>query len=226
MIVHVLVEGASERVFVERWAPRAFPGHTFRTHPHGGKGSLPTASAVPSSRATGLLDLLPATLRSYAATKAMADDGFLVLVDADEDSCVELRERLVAMADALDPRPARLVFRIAIEETEAFYLGDLKALKAAFPSADLHRARDYVPDSICDTAELFGEIVGDGGLNKVWWAEEIGPHLSTDPARSRSPSFRKLHAGIATLVKGARAPRAKPKKHWKSTLSAKRRAKP
>lgn len=224
MIVHVLVEGPSERAFIELWAPRAFPGHLFRAHPHEGKGSLPRDVMAPSAPRTGLLDLLPATLQAYAATNAMADHAFLVLVDADDEDCAKLRECLVAMAAALEPRPAHLVFRIAIEETEAFYLGDLSALKLAFPDADMSKARGYLPDSICGTAELFGEVVGDGGLNKVWWATEMGPHVTTNPARSRSPSFRKLHAGIAKLVASAPPRPTKPKKHGKSKFSAKHKA--
>ena len=88
----------------------------------------------------------------------------------------------------------------AIEETEAFYLGDLRALRRAFPEADMERARAYVPDSICGTWEIFGEIVHDDGGNKVAWAEAMGPVITTSPGRSRSPSFRMLLKSLRELV--------------------------
>lgn len=222
MIVHVLVEGPSERALIESWAPRAFPGHTFRAHPHEGKGSLPRRGKK-NPTGTGVLDLLPATLEAYAATRATEDDAIVVLVDADDDDCTELVRQLSAMAGRLAPRPQRLVFRIAIEETEAFYLGDLHALRAAFPDADMAKATRYAPDSVVGTAELFGEIVDDGGMNKVSWATEMGPRLTTQPGKSRSPSFRKLHAGIARVVAKAAKPKKRKPKHWKSRFSAKRK---
>ena len=220
MKVHVLVEGLSEKALIDRWAPRAFRGHSFEAHPHQGKGTLPDDPAGPPvPRRRGLLDLLPATLRAFAAA---GESAILVLVDADRDDCTRLKRRLVAMAAKLDPRP-NVVFRIAVEETEAFYLGDLHALGLAFPKADTRRARQYKPDSICGTAELFGEIVGDGGLNKVWWAEAIGPHLTTVPKRSRSPSFRALHAGVKKLLETSDEPAKKRKFKHVARTSGKRR---
>ncbi len=72
MKIHVLVEGPSEKAFMDRRASRAFNGHQFVIHPHQGKGRLPpTATVTPNPRHRGLLDLLPATLRAYAASPQM-----------------------------------------------------------------------------------------------------------------------------------------------------------
>ncbi len=138
-------------------------------------------------------------------------DAVLVLVDADEEHCIVLKDSLVTLATSLNPRP-NVVFRIAVEETEAFYLGDLRALQIAFPDADMAKARRYTPDSVCGTAEKFGEIVDDGGLNKVHWAEEMGPRITVDPGKSRSPSFKALHAGIAKLIASQPQPQPRPRK--------------
>lgn len=223
MKVHVLVEGKSEKAFLEAWTPRAFKGHRFQAHPHQGKGALPSdTAALPAPKRRGLLDLLPATLRGYANAAASSNDAVLVLVDADDDDCGALKQGLVALAMTLEPR-LNVIFRIAVEETEAFYLGDLCALKRAFPNADMDKARAYVPDSIVKTAELFGSIVGDGGLNKVWWADEMGPRLTTRPSGSRSPSFRALHAGIRSLVTSPGAP-PKPRRKFRHVPRTARRA--
>jgi len=221
MKVYVLVEGPSEKALLDRWAPRAFPGHQFLLRPHQGKGSLSRGRPDPQRR--GLLDLLPATLRGIASTNA-PDEAVLVLVDADDEDCRALKQRLVALAKRECPQ-LRVVFRIAVEETEAFYFGDLRALQAAFPDADLERARGFEPDSTPPngTAELFAEVVGDGTPRKVDWAERMGDRLTTRPGESRSPSFQALHAGIAKLVAAPRPAKRKPKKHWKTRHSSLRK---
>jgi len=207
--LHVLVEGPSEHAFLDPWLKRLLKGASFKVHPHQGKGTLPAEfAAAPDPKHRGLLDQLPAKLRAFGAT---GDAEVLVLVDADEDDCVQLQETLVEVAKAVAPSLTVLI-RIAVEETEAFYLGDLKALEAAYPDADMDRARDYIPDSICGTWELFGEIIGDDGGNKVAWAEAIGPKLTSSEPRTRSPSFRSLIRGIRQLV----APSTEPTKKQKT----------
>lgn len=222
MRIHVLVEGPSERVFVEQWAPRAFRGHEFVVRPHQGKGTLPqNLDAKPDPKHRGLLDLLPATLRAYAATPALAADGVLVLVDADDADYSALEARLIDIA--VQTLPLRVVVRFAVEELEAFYLGDLRALKAAFPRADLAKATAYVPDSIVGTAEFFGDVIGDDGLRKVVWAESMGARLTTKPSQSRSPSFRSLCKGISELVATVNPSKRPRNKHWKSRHSSQRK---
>ena len=108
-----------------------------------------------------------------------------------------------------------MIFRFAIEELEAFYLADLRALAAAFPEHDQGLARSYEPDSICGTWELFGRVIGDGGGNKVEWAKAMAPRVTTNPAKSRSPSFRELCSGLKELVRVAERPppkRGKPRR--------------
>ncbi len=107
-----------------------------------------------------------------------------------------------------------VIFRFAVEELEAFYLADLRALRLAFPEFDQKEAKRYRPDSICKTWELFGRIVGDGGGNKVAWARAICPVLTVDPGKSRSPSFKQLCSGLEELAAahGDAGPRRKPTK--------------
>lgn len=207
MTIHVLVEGPSERAFFDRWVPRLLPGQDFRVHPHQGKGSLPKAvDALPGSKARGLLDQLPAKLRGFEASLDLTVDGVLVLIDADEDDVEVLASDIMDVAGRCAPR-LRVNVSVAVEEMEAFYLGDQRALRRAYPQADMNAARAYIPDSICGTWELFGQIVGDGGGNKVAWAEAMGPRVTTQQAQSRSPSFRGMVQLISALVPAPLAPR-------------------
>lgn len=202
MILHFFVEGPSERAFVEAWASRFARGHVIRVHPHQGKGQLPRdLSARPNPLRRGMLDQLPAKLRAFSASPPSQAEGFLVLVDADDDDCVELKAKLDNAASHCAP-DLQVVNRIAIEELEAFYLGDLRAIRSAFPQANTALLRRHVPDSVVEggTWELFARVIDDDSRDKVAWAEAMGRRLTVRPAQSRSPSFQALCRGIQRLV--------------------------
>ncbi len=204
MRLHVLVEGGSEEALLRGWLPRFLPpGHSFHIIPHRGKGRLPRDPVrVPDIRREGLLDQLPAKLRAYGRTLDPATDRLLVLLDADDDPCSELKQRLLEALEGCEKRPV-VLFRLAIEETEAFYLGDPQAIRRAFPQARLQRLKSYVQDSVCNTWELFQGVIGDPVEDKVRWAETMAPHLGTawkGGDANRSPSFRQLCKGLLRLV--------------------------
>lgn len=208
MKIPVLVEGPSEHAFLRAWAPRFKPGCEFKIHPHEGKGSLPRdLDARPDPKLRGLLHQLPAKLRAFEEGLDDDTEGLLILLDADDDEPTSLQADLENVISRVAPR-LRAAVRLAVEETEAFYLGDLRALEAAYPRANMELAREYEQDSICGTWEWFGRVIHDDGGNKRSWAERLGPLVTTRPRESRSPSFRALCEGIEGLA----APRAKEKK--------------
>lgn len=200
MTIHVLVEGPSEKVLFDGWIKRLVPDAHFRVHQHQGKGSLAKdIRRKPDPRNRGLLDQLPAKLAAFSTTLDPLVDSIVVVVDADDDDCVETANEIRDVASTLAPRIPFLV-RIAIEEVEAFYLGDLKGLKLAFPGANMERAAAYIPDSVCATWETFAEVIGDDSGSKVRWAEAIRDYLTIVPANSRSPSFRALCRGLRRIA--------------------------
>ena len=203
MKLHVLVEGESEAQFLRGWLAGLIPAHTFRVYPHQGKGKLPrVADSKVDPRREGLLDQLPAKLRAFGKALNPATDRVLVLVDLDEDDCMELKERLVVLLQQCDPAP-KVLFRIAIEETEAFFLGDRKAIQAAFPRAKLTRLNHYEQDGICGTWEFFQSLIGAERPDKVGWAKSMARHLGTTwrgRDANASPSFRQFCRGVLQLV--------------------------
>jgi hypothetical protein len=95
------------------------------------------------------------------------------------------------------------LFRIAIEETEAFYLGDPEAIRRAFPRARLAKLKSYEQDSICGTWELFQQVIQDRLVDKPGWAEKMGEHLGTawkGPGANRSPSFQQFCRALLWLA--------------------------
>lgn len=96
--------------------------------------------------------------------------------------------------------------RIAIEELEAWFFGDVEALRAAYPKVPAtlgSQARYRDPDAIVggtwEALErvLQGKGYHRGGLQKIKAAKEIAAHM--DPARNRSRSFRVFMEGLAAL---------------------------
>ncbi len=203
MKIHVLVEGASEFAFLDPWLRRFLPHHTCKVIPHSGKGQLPVdPSQPPDPRRRGLLDQLPAKLRAFGKGLSPETDRFLVLVDLDQQDCMDLKSRLKSLLEACNPRPT-VLFRIAIEETEAFYLGDRRAIRSAYPKAKLYKMDDYVQDSVCGSWELFAKVIDAKVEDKVGWAERMASHLRTDwqgKDANESPSFRHFCLAILLLA--------------------------
>lgn len=203
MRIHYLVEGESEAAFLDGWLRRALPAHVHRVYPHKGKGSIPkNPLAPPDKLRRGLLDLLPATLRAFGKDHDPRTDRTMVLVDADQENCRVLKSTLTAVLASTVLAPTTM-FRIAVEETEAFYLGDSHAIKAAFPTFRTSVYNKYRQDSICGTWEVFRDVIGWRHEAKVKWARMMAPHLgvaTSGPRLNRSPSFVTFYRAVRALA--------------------------
>ena len=82
-------------------------------------------------------------------------------MDLDDRNCVAFKDELLAVLDACGPRPPTL-FRIAIEESETWLLGDRAAVKAAYPLAKDSVLDDCKQDDICGTWEVLADAVHAG----------------------------------------------------------------
>ncbi|WP_276809013.1 DUF4276 family protein [Castellaniella defragrans] len=213
MHIEFLVEDVSGEKLLEAVLPKLLgeqgDPHTWRTHSYKGIGRVPK-HLKPGTDASKriLLDRLPLALRGYGKTPGI--DAVVVVLDLDRRNCAEFLAELEALVRGCDPAP-NTMFRLAIEEVEAWYLGDRQALKAAYPRVKAHVLDHYVQDGICNTWELLADAVHPGGFAAIkktgWplpgqikceWAEKIGPLL--DPDRNLSPSFGKLREGLRRLI--------------------------
>lgn len=201
MFIEVLTEGASDVPVVREVLVRHFgmsEDVDFRIHPHRGRGDLPTNPLVqPDPKHRGLFDQLPAKLRGFG--KYMDEQCLvLILVDVDNDDCVQLLAELNALLQSLPCKPPRVLFRLAIEETESWFLADSSAIKKAFPSAKLGLIQNIAPDSRVGAWEKLAECLGhkpsNGAPKKTHWAAQIAPHLNLDTPFS--PSLGKLISGL------------------------------
>lgn len=198
----VLVEGASDMPALREVLTRRFKlkeGEHFRIHAHKGKGRLPANPLARPDRAhQGLLDQLPAKLAAYG--RYLGEEScVLVVVDVDDTPCAKLLDELNGLLARLPCRPPRVLFRLAIEETESWFIADERAVQRAYPKARLNRLRQIGPDALCGAwqvlAVALGRRVGEvTGADKCEWANAIAPHLNLDVPRS--PSLAKLLQGV------------------------------
>lgn len=213
MHIEILVEDSSGEKLLQVLLPQLLgpqgEPHTWHLHAYKGTGQIPkdlVAKADPTKRI--LLDRLPRLLRGYGKTPGI--DAVVVVLDTDKRDCAAFLAELKAVADGCSPAPKTL-FRLAIEEIEAWYFGDQDALLKAYPRAKLDVLKRYVQDSACGTWELLADAVHPGGSAAIkkagWplpgqvkheWAEKIGPLMGLE--RNVSPSFGKLRDGFRQLV--------------------------
>lgn len=201
----VLVEGASDVPAVRHVLTGYFglvEDVNFRIHRHKGRGNLPgDLLGHPDPKQQTLLHQLPAKLKGFSHLDN--DACVVVLVDADRDPCGELLAQLNAMLARLPKRPPRVLFRLAIEETESWFIADEDAVIAAFPKARTQKLRRIAADSIVGAWEELAGALGIRtsevtGYDKYAWAERISPHLNLE--EPRSPSLRKFIEGIGREI--------------------------
>ena len=213
MHIEVLVEDSSGERLLAQLLPQILgeqgEPHTWRLKAYKGIGRIPkglSAKADPAKRI--LLDQLPRLLQGYGKTPGI--DAVVVVLDTDRRDCKSFLQELKSVADQCEPAPNTL-FRLAIEEMEAWYLGDRAALLKAFPRAKRDVLDRYVQDSACGTWELLADAVHAGGVAAIkeagWplpgqlkheWAEKIGPFMTLH--QNLSPSFCKFRDGLTRLV--------------------------
>ena len=127
------------------------------------------------------------------------DSVFVVLRDQDSGDCRLLKRQLVAACREAGREDT--VVRIACQELQAWYFGDLRAVEKGLEVANLQRhgrSRKYrVPDKIGSPSRELVKITG-GRYQKIDGSRMIGPQLSVDANTSRS--FRIFVEGIRRVT--------------------------
>jgi hypothetical protein len=144
------------------------------------------------------------------------DWRIVVLIDADDDDCRVLKGDLEKIAQSAglitkSKRTIRSHFqvlnRLAIEELEAWFFGDIDAVRSSYPgiSANLGKKAKYRdPDAIrggtWEALEREIKRVGyfSSGISKILVAREVSLYM--EPERNRSRGFQVFRQGLIDLV--------------------------
>lgn len=201
----IFVEDQSGKKVLDILIPSIINGKdTFKVRGYKGIGHIPknlTHSANASTK--HLLNQLPRLLRAYGKDYANRPlnrpAAVIVVCDLDNKCLKTFRQELFAVLNACNPKPVTR-FCLAIEEGEAWLLGDIPAIKEAYPHARVNLLNGYRNDSICGTWELLADALVKGGSRalskKGWqavgreksnWAIRIAPLMNVE--NNASPSF-------------------------------------
>jgi hypothetical protein len=202
MHIEFLVEEPSAEAALFNIVPKILTRDiSFRIHPHQGKQDL-------------LGKLLP-RLRGYK-NWLPADWRIVILVDADDEDCRILKDRLENIADnaTLVTKSKKTIGsyfqvlnRLAIEELEAWFFGDIDAVHSSYPRISLNlgkKAKYRNPDAIrggtWEALEREFKKAGyfSSGMSKISVARQVSFYM--EPERNQSKSFQVFRQGLLDLV--------------------------
>lgn len=182
-----LLEEPSMKLLLEGLLPRLFPGWVTGQHflciPHEGKTDLDRS--------------IPRKLGAWQ----IPGDRFVIVRDNDGADCAAVRHKLQAMCAAAG-RPDTLV-RLACQELEAWYLGDLEALASAFAQPKVNspalRKKYADPDSWRKPSVELERLMPS--FQKSAGARAMAQCLR-EAEHNKSRSYAKFVAGVHRLAAG------------------------
>lgn len=178
-----------------------YPNATYDCKGFRGIGGFTRKNTIKETKTGKLLNDLATYLRGFDRSLQSFPSVIIVVLDSDDHDVQQFRSELEAVA-MQNMIKIDHVFCLAVEEIEAWLLGDRHALLSAYPHAKMHVLNTYVQDSICGTWEVLADAVYPGGTSKLSrehasfieigklkaeWAQNIGIHM--DLKSNESPSF-------------------------------------
>ena len=178
-----------------------YPNATYDCKGFRGIGGFTRKNTIKETKTGKLLNDLATYLRGFDRSLQSFPSVIIVVLDSDDHDVQQFRSELEAVA-MQNMIKIDHVFCLAVEEIEAWLLGDRHALLSAYPYAKMHVLNTYVQDSICGTWEVLADAVYPGGTSKLSrehasfieigklkaeWAQNIGIHM--DLKSNESPSF-------------------------------------
>lgn len=201
MHIEFLVEEPSAKEALQNLLPKILCENiTFNIHSFWGKDDL--------------LKKLPNRLKGYKSWLP-DNDRIVVLVDQDSENCITLKEKLEQIAidagfvtkTSTNTSQFQVLTRIAIEELEAWFFGDIEALVKAYPgvspnlgSKAAYRDPDAILGGTWEALERELKKAGhhQGGLEKLKLAREVSIYMT--PAKNRSQSFQVFYIGLLKMI--------------------------
>lgn len=201
MQIEFLVEEISAKAALEQLLPRLLPGHSCRVRVFQGWQDL--------------LGQLKAVLQGYHRRifrEGQTELRVVVLLDGDgicarRKAALEAKAAEAGLPTKTSVGPGQLFYvlnRVAVQELEAWWLGDRQAIMTAYPGVKpTHfKGTERAADVPLKPNDVLWEVLKKGryfltGKRKTQWATDIGRHLDT--AQNTSPSFCAFRDGLAAL---------------------------
>ena len=98
--------------------------------------------------------------------QGMEQTALVVVLDNDKRDVDHFRKELenIAIGNMI---LCDYAFCIAVKEMEAWLLGDVEAIRAAYPRVKMQHMKKYEQDAICDTWEILADMVYPQGVARL-----------------------------------------------------------
>lgn len=152
----------------------------------------------------GKQDLDNSLKKTIPSVSSIPNSRIIILRDQDSDDCKVLKNRILGEVTLRCRCPFKI--RIVCNELEAWFLGDMDAIKSAYPrfipKKYKNKSRFRIIDSIVSPSKLLFNIVPELKIGKIVskrkTSQEISKHL--DIANNKSDSFNQFVNAIGELI--------------------------
>ena len=218
MYFQFLIEDQSSAVLIEKIMSNIIADDSIDTYnckAFKGIGGFTKKNTVKETRTGKLLNDLAKYMRGFQRSLKGIEASLIIVLDNDDNDPEEFKNRLNSVAD-MNSIEMDHVFCLAIEEVEAWLLGDESAIQKAYPEYKKSALHDYNQDSICGTWEVLADVVYKGGLREIRrrkmsymeigqlkseWADKIGSQMVFED--NKSPSFKFFYEAICNRLSQA-----------------------
>lgn len=172
-----LLEEPSTKYLLDVLLPKILPkGIEFQTIAHRGKRDLQRS--------------IPRKLRGW---NEPGEIRFVIVHDQDTKDCVKLKQDILALCEGTGKK---VLVRIACQEMESWYFGDVKALAAAYNMPKLNQIsaqKKYrIPDDIPSPKEELRKLLPSH--QQIEGAKRVAPYM--DIENNSSVSFNQFVSGV------------------------------
>lgn len=210
-----LIEDQSGRALIDQIMKRVIKNpqvDTFDCKSFKGIGGFTKKNTIKEMHTGKLLNDLATYMRGFQRSLQGVDAVLLVVLDNDNNDPAEFMKELESVAQ-INRIDMDHVFCLAIEEVEAWLLGDEEAIKCAYPNYKKSILNSYEQDSICGTWEVLADVIYKGGIREIRkkkmsymeigklkseWATEIGRYMTYKD--NKSPSFQLFYENVDSRV--------------------------
>ena len=172
-----LLEEPSTKCLLDALLPKILPKSVeFQTISHRGKRDLQKS--------------IPRKLRGW---NDPGDVRFIIVHDQDGKDCIRLKQELLSLCENTGKE---VLVRIACQEMESWYFGDMNALAIAYDKPKLNRIstqKKYrIPDDIPSPKEELYKLVPEH--QQIEGAKRIAPYMNIE--NNTSMSFNQFVTGV------------------------------
>lgn len=176
-----LTEEHSAKYLLDVLLPKILPeGVEFQTIPHRGKHDLHKS--------------IPRKLRGW---NEPGDVRFVIVHDQDTKDCVGLKRDILSLCEG---KGKKVLVRIACQELESWYFGDMKAVAAAYGKpkiSQISAKKKYrIPDDIPSPREELHGLLPEH--QQIEGAKRIAPYMDID--NNSSVSFNQFVSGVRRFI--------------------------